>query len=143
MKIKIIMQSGHELLAMGPDEKVIDAVHRMVERRCGSVLITDADGEMLGIFTERDLLTRIVQTQRVPAATCLREVMSTEIYTATPEDDVREVRREMDKRHIRHLPVMEDGRVRCVLSTRDLVRASLSEVRDEAQAMSDYIRGVE
>tara|TARA_R110002126_G_scaffold10067_16_gene45128 strand:- start:211 stop:642 length:432 start_codon:yes stop_codon:yes gene_type:complete len=130
-----------ECVRLGPDDTVIAAVHKMVACTCGSVLVQDADGKMQGIFTERDLMTRVISKDLLPADVILKTVMTTEVYSVTPEDKVTEVRRELRQRHIRHVPVLEDGKVLAVLSMRDLLAADFAAQRESAKAMDAYIRG--
>ena len=143
MKIfNLLTDRGPLVVGLAPGSTVLDAVERMVEARCGSVLVTGENGEALGIFTERDLLVRVVSAGKDPRATLLEEVMTRDLYTTNVDRKVSELRREMREKHIRHVPVMQDGRVVAVLSTRDLLRADFEEKRDHARAMSAYIRGV-
>ena len=138
----LLTDRGPQVVALGPRSTVLEAVRLMVEAHCGSVLVTDAGGQALGIFTERDLLVRVVSAEKDPRSTMLEEVMTRDLYTTGVDRKIAEVRREMRAKHIRHVPVMQDGRVVAVLSTRDLLQADFEEKRDHARAMSDYIRGV-
>lgn len=120
---------------------VREAVVQMVECGCGSVIIEGKQGSMLGIFTERDLMTRVIGVGLDPDTVQLEQVMSSEVFTAGPDDLVNEVRSQLRERHIRHVPVVEDGEVIAVLSVRDLIRAHLAEQKAANKAMDDYIRG--
>jgi CBS domain-containing protein len=143
MKIFNLLQDRDpRVVGLGPKKTVLDAVKLMVEVRCGSVLVTDSGGGILGIFTERDLMVRVVSADKDPRTTLLEEVMTRELYTTDVGRKVAEVRREMREKHIRHVPVLQDGSVVAVLSTRDLLRADFEEKREHARAMDAYIRGV-
>jgi len=120
---------------------VREAVVKMVECGCGSVIIEDKQGSMLGIFTERDLMTRVIGVGLDPDTIQLKQVMSSEVFTAGPDDLVNEVRSQLRERHIRHVPVVERGEVIAVLSVRDLIRAHMAEQKAANKAMGDYIRG--
>ena len=120
---------------------VREAVVKMVECGCGSVIIEDKQGSMLGIFTERDLMTRVIGVGLDPDTIQLKQVMSSEVFTAGPDDLVNEVRSQLRERHIRHVPVIENGEVIAVLSVRDLIRAHMAEQKAANKAMDDYIRG--
>jgi signal-transduction protein with cAMP-binding, CBS, and nucleotidyltransferase domain len=130
-----------ECVRLGHDDTVLAAVQKMVACKCGSVLIQNAAGKMCGIFTERDLMVRVISKDRLPADVALKEVMTSEVYSVAPSDEVTEVRRELRLRHIRHVPVLEDGQVLAVLSMRDLLAADFAAQRDTAKAMEGYIRG--
>jgi CBS domain-containing protein len=86
-------------------------------------------------------MTRVIAIGLDPDSVKLEEVMSREVFTTTPEDLVKEVRQQLRERHIRHVPVIEEGKVIAVLSVRDLIRADLAEQRAANSAMDDYIRG--
>ena len=82
MKIfNLLTDRGPLVVSLAPGSTVLDAVERMVEARCGSVLVTGENGEALGIFTERDLLVRVVSAGKDPRATLLEEVMTRDLYT--------------------------------------------------------------
>jgi CBS domain-containing protein len=140
MKVQELLGSfGKVTLTRGAS--VRQAVRKMVDCKCGSVLIEEEDGSLQGIFTERDLMTRVIAIGLDPDSVKLEEVMSREVFTTTPEDLVKEVRQQLRERHIRHVPVIEEGKVIAVLSVRDLIRADLAEQRAANSAMDDYIRG--
>lgn len=119
------------LVTARPDETVHDAARRMAEHSCGSVLVMGTDGALAGIFTERDLLVRVVAPGRDPAVTPVAEVMTREPETIDAEASVREAVRRMDEGAFRHLPVVEDGRVVGVLSARDIPVLELGRMADE------------
>jgi CBS domain-containing protein len=110
---------GPVLVSAGPDETAREAARRMAENCRGNLLVVE-DGRVLGLFTERDLLERVVAAGRDPARTRLREVMRADFETIDAEAPVAEAVRRMDEGGLRHLPVVEDGRVVAVLSSRDI-----------------------
>ena len=120
-----------DLVSARPDETVHDAAKRMTERNCGSVLVMGADGSLAGIFTERDLLVRVVAPGRDPTATPVSDVMTREPETIGAEESVREAVRRMDEGAFRHLPVVEGGRVVGVLSARDIPVLEFGRMADE------------
>jgi CBS domain-containing protein len=103
----------------------------MTEHNCGSVLVLGADGGLVGIFTERDLLVRVVAPGRDPAADAVSDVMTREPETIGVEASVREAVRRMDEGAFRHLPVVERGRVVGVLSARDIPVLEFGRMADE------------
>ena len=133
--------TGRELRTLPGSETVMGAVRMMTDHRIGCVLVTDGDGRPVGIFTERDLMTRIVVAGRDPGETRIEEVMTRDVFTATRDARVADMRRELQKRHIRHLPVVEDGRAVEMLSLRDLLAADLAATSFEKRAMTEYIKG--
>lgn len=121
------------LVTARPDETVRDAARRMAEHSCGSVLVMGRRGDALaGIFTERDLLVRVVAAGLDPARTPVAEVMTADPETIGADAPVRDAVRRMDEGAFRHLPVVGgDGRVVGVLSVRDVPVLELGRMADE------------
>jgi CBS domain-containing protein len=133
--------TGRKLLTVRPSETALGASQLMAENRIGCVLVTDDQEHPLGIFTERDLMTRVVVPGLDPATVRIEEVMTREVYTAARDARVADVRRELQSRHIRHAPVVEGGVVIAMLSLRDLMAADLAATNFEKRAMTEYIKG--
>jgi CBS domain-containing protein len=110
---------GPDLVSIRPDETVFGAVKYMAENCCGSVPVMQGE-RLLGIFTERDLLVRVIAAGLDPARTPVREVMTTDLETIGAEELVAQAIRRMDEDGLRHLVVVDVGRVLGVLSTRDI-----------------------
>lgn len=134
--------SKRALVALPPTSTAKEAAAVMAREKVGAILVTE-DGKLLGIFTERDLMVRVVVPELDLGKVQLSEVMSAELYTAHPGHKVAAVREEMHKRHIRHVPVVQDGRVVGMLSLRDLLRADLANKTHEVEAITAYIQGFE
>jgi len=115
----------------------------MRDQHIGAVLVLDAERRLAGIFTERDLMIRVVVAGRAPGSVLLQEVMTRELFTASPEDRVFHVAQSLQARHIRHVPVLRNGEVVGILSLRDLLRAHLSVKEQEVQHLTAYIKGDE
>lgn len=126
--------------SLPPSASVRDAVTMMVERRCGAVAIVD-EGELVGIFTERDLLTRVVGMDRAPSSTPLKEVMTAKPDTLAPTADAREALTLMQERRYRHLPIVENGKVLAILSIRDLHEAVLGELESDVKQRDELMFG--
>ena len=133
--------TGRALLTLPARTPVLDAARFMAEHRVGAVLITDGEQRVLGIFTERDLMTRVVVAGRAPAEVLLEDAMTREVFTAPKEAKVADIRRELQERHIRHVPVVDGERAVAMLSLRDLLAADLAATSFEKRALSEYIKG--
>lgn len=129
-----------KLLTLPQDATVLAAARVMAAERIGAILVLDAGEKLAGIFTERDLMTRVVVAGLDVASTPLERVMTREVFTAPPETTALEARREVQARHIRHLPVVAGGRVIGMLSLRDLLRADLAETVQALEQMTDYVQ---
>jgi CBS domain-containing protein len=126
-----IMKRRHPVVA-GPDETAEAAAARMMEAACGSILVCDG-GRLCGIFTERDLMTRVVGQGLDPKTTRLKQVMTHDPDRIESTATAREALWRMDELGYRHLPVMEDGRVLGVVSMRDLPIETVVEMLPELE----------
>ena len=125
---------------MGPLATVIDAVNVMNDHHVGSVLVVEA-GHPVGIFSERDVLVRVVAATRDPRQTLVRDVMTTRLHTATPDDSLLDVMGLMTERRCRHVPVMEGESLVGLISIGDLTKAIQHNLRQEVRDLSSYIGG--
>jgi len=137
---EILRRKGEDVYSVGPLETVIEAVNTMNDHHVGSVLVCEG-GDPVGIFSERDVLVRVVAAQRDPRQTLVRDVMTTRLYTATPDDTLLDVMRLMTDRRCRHVPVMEGNRLLGVVSIGDLTKATHYNLRQEVRELSSYIGG--
>jgi CBS domain-containing protein len=134
----VLRQKGYDVLSIGPEAVVQDAVEAMCRARVGSLLVC-RDGQPIGTFTERDLMARVVVARREPARTRVREVMTPEVICVEPETPVREAMAIMTKRRCRHLPVVSGGRIVGMVSIGDLVRHVSREQEFEIRMLRDYV----
>lgn len=136
-RLRHVLQS-QRLLSAAPDISVHDAAERMAGAGTGAILILRG-GELVGIFTERDLMTRVVVPRRDPEATAVGEVMTCDVATARLEDSVDTCIDEMKRLGCRHLPVVAHGVVIGMVSMRDLLRAELVEQDHEIRSLKAYL----
>lgn len=122
-----------------PDQSVLEAAGYMVDRNVGAVPVLD-DTKLVGIFSERDLMRRVVTEGRDPRTTKIAEVMSTEIHSLEPGASSEEAMCLMQSHSVRHLPVCEGRTLVGFLSLRDLLRCHLEEKSGEADMMRAYIQ---
>ena len=124
---------------VGLEASVVDAVNLMAQHGVGAVVVVDS-GALRGIFTERDLMLRVVKQKRSPETTMVREVMTSEVKTVTracPPEDAIGV---MLEGHLRHLPVLgDDGTVLGVLSIRALLENKVDDLNREVSALEQYM----
>ena len=124
------------LVAVAPTTTVKAAVDAMAEHRCGSVLVMEGD-TVAGIFTERDLMLRVVHAGRDPATTSMVEVMTRTPDTIAADAPVADAIRAMDEFSYRYLPVLDGGRCIGVISTRHLPFKDIIEMSPELQTRHD------
>jgi CBS domain-containing protein len=135
---EILGEKGRDVLEIEADASVFEAVKQMVEANVGSLLVTEG-GKIIGIVTERDYLRRVTLQGRTDKETAVREIMSSPLIVATPETPVDECMALMTDRRIRHVPVVEGGKVVGVVSIGDLVKFKSKRQSFEIQYLTDYI----
>jgi CBS domain-containing protein len=131
-------QRSGDIECISPGGSVAVAVRLMNERRIGSLLVMDGD-LLVGIFTERDVLVRVVGAGRDPAEATVRDVMTTQLLTIEPDTTVEEAMRLMTERRCRHLPVLEDDQVVGLISIGDLTRWLVEDQQNRIQDLEGYI----
>lgn len=118
---------------------VLEAARLMTARGIGGLVVRDAAGGAGGIFTERDVLRRVVNDGRDPATTRVREVMTAPVLTVPPETTIDECRRLFTGRRIRHLPVFEHGELCGVVTSGDLIAFEADEARATIEHLEGYL----
>jgi len=136
----ILRNKGDDVVCVDLRATVLEAVQVMNDHHVGAVLVVD-EGNLVGIFTERDVLVRLVAAQRDPRQTFVRDVMTTRIYTTSPDHSLLDVMRLMTDRRCRHVPVMEADRLVGLVSIGDLTKATQRNLRQEVRELSRYIGG--
>jgi CBS domain-containing protein len=119
---------------------IAEAVRVMNEQKIGSVLVMDGE-RIAGIFTERDVLTRVVAADRDPKTTPVAHVMTHNVKTTTPETTVQQIMEVFAEKRCRHMPVVKDGRLLGLISIGDVSRWVASMHRAEAESLRQYISG--
>jgi CBS domain-containing protein len=137
---EILVEKGRGLLKIDADASILEAVEQMVEANVGSLLVTES-GEVAGIVTERDYLRRVVVEGRTDRETPVREIMSSPLIVVTPQTSVDECMALMTDRRIRHLPVVDGGKVAGIVSIGDVVKFQSRQQSFEIQFLHDYIAG--
>lgn len=137
---EILRRKGTEVLTTDPDSTVFDAIARMVDHNVGSILVTD-DGEVEGIFTERDYLRRIVLEGRTSKTTRVEEVMTTDVVWVDPSYTADECMALMTENKCRHLPVLSDNTLSGIISIGDCVKQVSRTARSRVEELQKYISG--
>ena len=133
-----ILLGNREIFHVEADQLVLDVVKIMVEHNIGAVAVM-RNGELAGLFTERDLMKRVVHELRDPRATTVAEVMTRDLVTVSPERSLEDCLELMRERGFRHLPVCQGKQLRGVISLRDLLAHAVVEKDGEVQMMRAYI----
>jgi CBS domain-containing protein len=133
--------AGHEPITVSSLMPVADAARIMAAHHIGAVPITDG-GRLVGIFTERDVLTRIVATDRNPSSTAVGEVMSSTLVVASINESCETCLERMRQAHIRHLIVLDNERMAGIVSMRDLMAVDLDDKLETITLLNAYVHSV-
>jgi len=141
MTIATILQQNqdHNLVSCQCDEPVRQVVQKLAEKRIGAMPVL-RDGEVQGIFSERDLIYRVAADGNAVLEQPVKAVMTSPALTVTSDTTVLAALSLMTKRRIRHLPVVDDGQLNGFVSIGDLVKYRIEKIEQEAAAMRDYIQ---
>jgi len=131
---------GHALRTVPSTVTIAEAVREMNQHRIGSVLVMDGE-TLAGIFTERDVLTRVILAELDPKTTPITQVMSAKVLTIGPEATVQQVMDIFAERRCRHLPVVQGGKLVGLISIGDVSRWVANAHRAEAESLRQYIAG--
>jgi CBS domain-containing protein len=140
--VKMLMDSKKDTVMydVAPTDTVYHALEVMAQANIGAVMVCDSK-QMVGIFTERDYARKIILMGRTSLDTQIQEIMTKEMVTAHPEATLEECMAMMAKYHIRHLPVLERGRLVGIISMRDVVDAIFATKDNMIENLENYILG--
>jgi CBS domain-containing protein len=140
MKLKDVLETkGHRVVTVSAKSSVADAIRVMHTEKVGAVMVPDAEGCPVGIFTERDVVRLHAEGERDFDTLAVEARMTCSLVVGRLSMPVDEALGLMTERRFRHLPVVEDGKLLGLVSIGDLVKVKLSETADEAQALRAYI----
>ncbi|MDP1658588.1 MAG: CBS domain-containing protein [Methylotenera sp.] len=129
-----------EVISIAPHRPVFDALVVLAEYRIGALVVLEGD-KLVGIFSERDYAREIVLKGKSSKTTPISEVMSTSVTTTKPSDTVEQAMTIMSEKRIRHLPVLENGKVVGMLSIGDLVKETIDYQQRLIKQLESYITG--
>ena len=144
----IIRDKGGDVATVGAGRTVHEAVRELNSHRIGALVVTGDDGSIQGIVSERDVLRMAAETwdDGGERAARLRDrpvvgIMTREVICAVPDDELDYAMGVMTQNRIRHLPIVDEGRLVGIISIGDVVRANLSEAAYENRMLKDYVQG--
>ncbi|GLP98545.1 MAG TPA: CBS domain-containing protein [Methylophaga aminisulfidivorans] len=141
MKVRSITKNkGKPVIGLSPKDSLDKAVAMLMEHRIGSLIITEANGTMVGILSERDIL-KILDTHPDQWNQMLvNDAMTPNPYTCEPDNTLEEVMNKMVEHNIRHLPVVYKGKLEGMLSITDIVEELLKKAKFENKLLKNYIQ---
>jgi CBS domain-containing protein len=136
----ILAVKGYDVWSIGPSASVYDAMKLMADKGIGALLVLEG-AKLVGIISERDYARKVILQGRSSRTTQVREIMTSRVAYAEPEQNIEECMALMTEMRIRHLPVMESGELRGVISIGDLVKSIIAEQKFIIEQLERYISG--
>ena len=135
----ILKVKGTDVVTIGPDESVAATVQLLNVKHIGALLVCDAAGKVVGVISERDIIRGVAVNGERTLEMQVRDLMTSEVIACKPTDTVAEVMKMMTVRCFRHMPVIEDGKLKGMISIGDVVKNRIEETEMEARALRDYV----
>jgi CBS domain-containing protein len=136
---QILSGKGRQVFSISPDKSLQDVVNALVEHNCGSLVVCEHD-RMIGIITERDILRACAELDEPLANISVAVRMTRNVVTCTPDCDVETIMGLMTEHRVRHMPLLENGRLAGLISIGDIVKAQHDEVCLENHYLKSYIQ---
>ncbi len=137
---QLLDEKGHDIESIHPDDSVFDAIQKLASANIGSLMVIE-DDRPVGIFTERDYARSVILKGKSSATTQVRDIMTTQIVYARPEQTVEECMAVMTEKRIRHLPVLRDDKLIGVISIGDLVKSIIADQKFTIAQLEQFIHG--
>ena len=137
---QIVEAKGDDIWFIQPDDTVFNAIKLMAEKEIGAILVMK-EGKLVGILSERDYARKVILKGKSSEQTPVKDIMTSNVLCASPEQTVEECMALMTDKRIRHLPVMDGERVKGMISIGDLVKDIIAEQKFVIEQLGHYIRG--
>jgi len=136
----ILDEKGCNVWTISPEAKIIDALKLMAEKGLGALVVTYKN-QVVGIISERDYARKVILRGRSSLDTPVKEIMTTQVFFVTTDMSAEECMALMTKKHIRHLPVIDEGKLTGLVSIGDIVKTVISEQKITIENLQNYITG--
>ncbi len=135
---QLLQAKGHDIWSVGPENSVYDAIELMANKGVGALVVMEGDS-LVGVLSERDYARKVVLQGRSSKGTKIKEIMTSRVVYARPEQTVEECMALMTDKRIRHLPVMDGDELLGVISIGDLVKSIIEEQQHVIEQLEQYI----
>jgi CBS domain-containing protein len=136
----VLKHKGHDVVTVTPEQTVKAVVKVLAQHRIGAVPVVNERGQIIGIISERDIIRGMSQHADAVLTLPAEQLMTREVKTCSSEDQLVDLMEVMTLQRIRHLPVVENGSLRGIVSIGDVVKQRIEEVQSEAEQLRNYIR---
>jgi CBS domain-containing protein len=136
----ILHHKGAKVWTIAPGASVFEAIQLLAQKNIGALPVVEGD-KLIGIFSERDYTRKVALEGKTSHKTLVREIISTDVISATPHHTIEDCMRLMTDKHIRHLPVLEDGKMVGMISIGDMVNWIISAQSATIDQMESYLAG--
>lgn len=138
-RVKQLLQGkGHDVWSIGPEASVYDAIAKMAQEEVGALVVLEGES-LVGVVSERDYARKVVLQGRSSKDTTIKDIMTTRVAYARPDQSVEDCMAMMTEKRIRHLPVMEGDKLLGVISIGDLVKFIIEEQKHVIEQLEQYI----
>lgn len=140
MKIsQVLREKGDYVATIAEDASVADALNQLVEKKIGAVVATNANGQVSGVLSERDIIFGLSSYGESVLRKRVKDLMLRELHTCSPNDTMFKAMSMMTGRRLRHVPILEGGELKGIVSVGDAVKTRIEEIEREAEALREYI----
>lgn len=136
----LLKSKGNDILSVEPKATVFEALQIMSENNVGALLVIH-NGKLVGIFSERDYARKIILKGKQSKDTAVSELMTKDVLYINPQSTIQDCMVLMSAKHIRHMPVLEDGKLIGIVTIGDIVKQIISEQKTTIQELEQYITG--
>ena len=137
----ILKHKGNEVARTSPGATIAEVTQRLAAKRIGAVLVLDTADQMLGILSERDIVANLARHGAETLAMTAAQLMTSVLHTVTPQTTVGEAMEKMTRHRVRHLPVLDDGRLVGIVSIGDVVKTRIDQQAQEVDSLKAYVAG--
>ena len=136
----VLKHKGYDVVTVARRQTVASVVKVLTQHRIGAAPVISEDGQIVGIISERDIIRGISQHGEAVLALHAEQLMTRDVRTCSSDEELVDIMQVMTLQRIRHLPVVEGGALRGIVSIGDVVKQRLAEIQDEVENLESYIR---
>jgi CBS domain-containing protein len=137
----LLATKGHDVATISRERTITDAIALLKERAIGALVVTGAESPLVGIFSERDVVRALASNGESSLQQKVSELMTTDVSVCSESTELNDLMTMMTDRRIRHVPVVDDGRLVGLVSIGDVVKARLEELEHDKKDLLDYVSG--